>query len=267
MPNIEYMDLKQTAKQAALKAGEELYSRFNKFDRGTVELKSNHEILTQADLASEKKILAEIKDNFPDHRILSEEAGDTEKDSDYLWVVDPLDGTTNFSMHNPLWSVSIGVFYQEQVVLGVIYAPFLNELYIAETGQGAELYSPADSSEGKKLQVSSIDQGKVLNAFCHGTEEKDIKRAVEYHKEQKLNDLDCRQLGSAAIELAFVAAGRIESIVIPGAHPWDVAAGVLLVREAGGKVTDSDGRDWNLESEDMIASNGLVHEQILNTLK
>lgn len=261
------MKIKKVARQAALEAGKELSSRFNKFDRGTVEFKSGHEILTQADLASEKKILKEIKNNFPDHRILSEEAGDSHKNSDYLWVVDPLDGTTNFSMHNPLWSVSIGVFYKKQVVLGIIYAPFLNELYLAEAGKGAKLYSPADSSKGKKMEVSGIREGKVLNAFCHGTKEKDIKRAVEYHKRQKLNDLDCRQLGSAAIELAFVAAGRIESIVIPGAHPWDVAAGVLLVREAGGRVTDSDGKDWNLESRDMLASNGKVHKQILNTLK
>ncbi|HMB66243.1 MAG TPA: inositol monophosphatase family protein [Patescibacteria group bacterium] len=261
------MKIKKTAKQAALKAGKELSARFDKFDRGTAELKSNHEILTRADLAAEKKILSEIKNNFPEHRILSEEAGDTEKDSDYLWVVDPLDGTTNFSMHNPLWSVSIGVFYKEQVVLGIIYAPFLNELFLAEVDQGSKIYSPADSSKGRKMQVSNIDKGKVLNAFCHGSEPQDIKRAVEYHKKQKLNNFDCRQLGSAAIELAFVAAGRIESIVIPGAHPWDVAAGVLLVQEAGGKVTDADGKKWNLESRDMLASNGKVHKQILDSLK
>ncbi|HMB65985.1 MAG TPA: inositol monophosphatase family protein, partial [Patescibacteria group bacterium] len=126
--------------------------------------------------------------------------------------------------------------------------------------------SPGDSSRGRKMGVSEISEGKVLNTFCHGSKEKDIKRAVNYHKKQKLNDFDCRQLGSAAIELAFVAAGRTESIVIPGAHPWDVAAGVLLVREAGGKVTDSQGRDWNLKSRDMLASNGLIYKQLLRSL-
>lgn len=261
------MTIKQTAKEAALTAGEELFSRFKKFDRGTVELKSGHEILTQADLASEKKILSIIKENFPEHRILSEEAGENEKDSDYLWIVDPLDGTTNFSMHNPLFSVSIGVCYKNEIVLGLVYAPFLDELYLAEKNKGAKVFSPASSAKGKAIKVSNIKKGKIINAFCHGSTEKDISRAVDYHKRQKLNNFDCRQLGSAAIELAYVACGRVESIVIPGAHPWDVVAGVLMVREAGGKITDSDGKDWNLESRDMLASNGKVHSQILNNLK
>ena len=260
-------NLKQIAKEAALTAGAELYSRFQNFDRGTIELKSGHEILTQADLASEKKILSIIKKNFPEHKILSEEAGENKKESDYLWIVDPLDGTTNFSMHNPLFSVSIGVCYKNKVILGLVYAPFLNELYLAEKGKGAWVYSPAKTEKGKKIKVSSIKKGKVINAFCHGNTQKDIGRAVKYHQKQKLNNFDCRQLGSAAIELAYVACGRVESIVIPGAHPWDVAAGALLVREAGGKVTDAQGKQWNLESKDILASNGLVHSQILKALK
>lgn len=261
------LKIKKTAKQAALEAGQILRKRFQNFDRGTVELKSGHEILTQADLASEKKILSIIKKNFPEHKILSEEAGQNKKESDYLWIVDPLDGTTNFSMHNPLFSVSIGVCYKNKVILGLIYAPFLDELFLAEKGKGSRLHSPAGSEKGKKIRVSKVKKGKVINAFCHGNTEKDINRAVKYHQRQKLDNFDCRQLGSAAIELAYVACGRVESIVIPGAHSWDVAAGVLLVREAGGKVTDSRGKDWTLNSKDMLASNGLVHPQILNTLK
>jgi len=251
----------------SLKAGRELYSRFDKFDRGEIRFKSGHEILTQADLASEKIITQEIKKNFPDHRILSEESGDTRKKSDYLWVVDPLDGTTNFSMHNPLWSVSIGLAYKQDIVLGIIYAPFLGELFWAEKGKGAKLYSPAEKKTSKKIKVSPNkgEQG-ILNTFCHGSEEKEIRRALKYYKRQKLSHLDCRQLGSAAIELAFVASGRVESLVIPGAHPWDVAGGVLLVREAGGRVSDAKGEDWSLESRDMLASNSHVHDLILKAL-
>ena len=264
---MEYSKIKQVAKEAGFEAGKELYQRFLKFDRGTVKFKSGHEIVTQADLASEKIILKKIKSNFPDHRILSEESGDTKKNSDYLWVVDPLDGTTNFSMHNPLWSISIAVLYKRKVFLGLVYAPFLDELFLAEMGKGSKLYSPAKNTRGKKLKVSGVRENRVLNTFCHGTSEKDIQKTLDYYRKQKLNDLDCRQLGSAAIELAFVAAGRVESIVIPGAHAWDVAAGVLLVRESGGKVTDASGKPWSLNSQDMVATNGRVHKQVLEVLK
>jgi myo-inositol-1(or 4)-monophosphatase len=235
-----------------------LLQRYKNFNRGTVKLKAHHEILTKADLMSEKIIITEIRKNFPKHRILSEEKGKIDSRSDYLWVIDPLDGTTNFSMHNPLWSVSIGVAFRGRIVLGIIYAPFLDELYIAEKGNGA-------SRNGKKISVSKHTK-KSLHTFCHGRNEKDVKRALKYYRKQKLNELDCRQLGSAALELAYVASGRIESIMIPGASSWDVAAGVLLVREAGGKVTDFQGREWRLTSKDMLASNGRVHQSVLKVI-
>src|SRR6056297_2515756 len=240
--------IKKVAKQATLEAGEELLKRYKKFNRKETELKSTHEILTKADLAAEKIILKHLKQNFPDHKILSEEAGETKNKSDYLWVVDPLDGTTNFSMHNPIWGVSIGLFYKNEVQLGLIYAPFLNELYIAEKGKGAKL-------NNKKIKVSNTKEGKVIHAFCHSNKQKDIKKAISYYKKQKLSNLDCRQLGSASLELAYIACGRIESITIPGANSWDVAAGALLVKEAGGKVTNFNNKNWNLKSQDLIASN------------
>ncbi len=251
--------IEQTAVRAARHAGRELSARFKRFDRSTIKLKSHHEILTAADLASEKLIIAAVRKNFPQHKILSEEAGKIKGRDEYLWVIDPLDGTTNFSMHSPLWSVSIAVAFRGEIILGVVYAPELREFYLAKRGRGAK-------RNGRKIAVSGTTGGKELHTFCHGRRPKNVRTAIDYYASQKTKGLDCRQLGSAAIELAFVAGGRIESITIPGANPWDVAAGVLLVREAGGKVTDFSGRPWNLRSPDMLASNGRVHKKILRTI-
>ena len=252
--------IKKTIIQVVKKSGRMLLEEFKNFDRSKVELKSQHEVLTKADLKSEKIIISEIKNNFPDHQILSEEAGDNKKKSDYLWIIDPVDGSTNFSIHNPLWAVSVGVAFRKKIILGAVYIPVMDELFVAEKDKGAFL-------NGKKIQVSQIKSGKVINTYCHGNTKRDIKKAIQYFQKQKLNQLDCRQLGSASSELAYVASGRVESIVIPGANSWDVVAGILLVREAGGKVTDFSGKPWSLSSRDMVASNGRVHGDILKVLK
>jgi myo-inositol-1(or 4)-monophosphatase len=253
--------IKKVAILAAKKAGEFLAQEFKNFDRTKVKFKSRHEIVSLADIGAEKIILNLIKKNFPDHSILSEESGKNRQKSDYLWIVDPLDGSTNFSYHNPFFAVSIGLVYQSKIILGIIYAPTLKELYLAECNKPSLL-------NGKKIKVSSIFQiTKSLNAFCHSSKEKDIRRAVKYYQKQKIQGFDCRQVGSASLELAYVAAGRIESIAIPGAHPWDVAAGVLLVRNAGGKVTDFSGRQWLLPSYDLVASNARIHRELIRVLR
>lgn len=253
--------IKKTAILAAKKAGDFLAREFKNFDRTKVKFKSRHEIVSFADLKAEKIILRIIKSNFPDYAVLSEESGQSDKKSDYLWIVDPLDGSTNFSYHNPFFAVSIGLAYKNKIVLGVIFAPILKELYLGELGQSSLLNS-------KKIFVSKIvKNSKALNAFCHSSREKDIRRAVKYYQKQKIHGFDCRQIGSASLELAYVAAGRIESIAIPGAHPWDVAAGAILVSGAGGRVTDFASKPWSLKSYDMVASNGRVHKQLLKILK
>ena len=260
-------NIKAIATNAILKSGGILIKKYEKFKRSSVKLKSQREIVTQADLLSEKIIINQIKKNFPEHQILSEESGRTNKKSDYLWILDPIDGTTNFSMHNPLWSISLSLAYRGKIILGLVYAPILNELYLAEKNKDTKLFNPAKNKLGKKLKVSNTNQGKILNTFCHGSSTKDTKRAIKYYTKQKTTGFDCRQLGSAAIELAYVASGRIESIVIPGANSWDVSAGVLLVRGAGGQVTDFKGKPWTLDSKDIIASNKKIHSNLLKILK
>jgi len=256
---MENNKLRTIAVRAAYSAGAELLKRYYRYIRSDAKFKSRHEIITKSDLISEKIIISEIKKYFPKHRILSEEAGKISGQSGYLWVVDPLDGTHNFSMHNPLWAISIALFNENNLILGIIFAPALNELFLAEADNGAWL-------NGQRIKVSDYEGEKVINTFCHGSKVGDIKKALKYYRYHKLHDLDCRQLGSASLELAYTACGRIESIVIPGANSWDVAAGALLVKESGGRVTDFKNKTWNLKSSDIAASNGLVHKEILATI-
>lgn len=252
--------IKMVAREAILSAGQMALREYNKFNRAGVEFKSHHETLTKVDLASEKMIIKHITKNFPDHCILSEESGRNKKESPYLWIIDPIDGTTNFSIHNPLWSISIGVVYAGKIVIGLVYVPVLGELYEAELDKGAKF-------NGKKMKVSSIGDKRAVHTFCHSVCPEDRKRSIEYYQKQALAGQECRRMGSAAIELAYVSRGLVESITIHGARSWDVAAGVLLVRESGGRVSDFTGQEWTLESHDMLATNGLVHKETLKNLK
>lgn len=256
----ELKKIEQVAITAIKKSAKKLTTIYYNFKKSNIKLKSKHEIVSYADLLSEKIIIKEIKNNLPDHHILSEEKGDNFKKSDYLWIIDPIDGTTNFTIKNPLWAISIGIAYKNEVVLGFIYAPVLDELYIAKKDKGAYL-------NNKRIKISKTENKKIIHTFCHGSDLNSIKRAINYYKYQKLNSLDCRQLGSASIELAYVAAGRIESIAIPGAHSWDVSAGTLLVKEAGGRVSDFNNKNWTLDSKDMLASNKFIHTKLVKILK
>jgi len=244
------------------KAGTMLMQKFSTLNRATVREKSRHEVVTPADLASEKIILAALKKHFPRHHILSEEAGLIGNEpSDYLWVIDPLDGTTNFSMGNPLFSISVALVKNNQIILGVIYVPFLNELYLAEKGKPATL-------NNKKIRVSSVNKiSQALLTFCHGNNLPSIKQATHIHYYFKTAAKDIRQIGSAAIELCWVARGKTEAIIIPGAYPWDVAAGTLIVRQAGGLVTDLSGRPWTLKSKGIIANNKKINNVLIRRIK
>jgi myo-inositol-1(or 4)-monophosphatase len=252
--------MKKLAIFAAKKAGQRLLKEFKKLSLAKIKAKDKHDILTPADLESEKIILDLIQKKFPGHSILTEESSPKIKKSPFIWVIDPLDGTTNFAMKNPIWSIAISLWKNNKPLFGVVFAPAMNEFFVAETGKGACL-------NGQKIKVSKITKlQESLLTFCHGHCEQDIKRAIKLYQKFKLGGRDLRQLGSAAIEMGFVAAGRTESIMIPGANPWDVAAGTVLVREAGGRVTDFEGKDWNLKSKDMLASNGLIHNLLLKEI-
>ena len=250
------MKEKQLAIKVAKAAGEELKKLFYSRRVKTV-AKSKHEIVTTADLLAEKIIIKEIKKTFPNHKILSEESGLTENTSDYLWIIDPLDGTTNFFMHNPIFSVAIALLYKKETILAVTYAPIIDELYVAEKGNGVTV-------NNKKIKAATRNKlSESYLTFCHGNKDENINKAISIYKTLKKEGRDFRQLGSAAIELAYVARGITDCILIPGALSWDVAGGILMVREAGGKVTDFKNKKWTLDSKDMLASNGKIHNQLL----
>lgn len=250
---------RELAMRAAEEAGKLLKDRFNKHH--DVHLKAHREIVTEADLASEKLILGMIREKFPEHSILSEEAGRSGKDSEYMWVVDPLDGTTNYSIRNPFFNVSIGLVKSNEVVLAVTYAPMTKEMYVAEKGKGATL-------NGKPIRVSEeASVSNAMMAYCQGNRPEDVKRVVGIFSKIRPAVKDLNRMRSGALELAFVAAGRLAAYIANDTTPWDAAAGCLLIREAGGKVTDFKGSEWDVNTRDILASNGKIHDEILQLIK
>lgn len=245
----------------AKKAGKELLKLYADFDRSRISFKGTHEIVTRADQISENMILSAIRKKFPTHHILSEESGmDAREKSEYLWIVDPLDGTTNFSFHNPFFAVSIALVYKSRIILGAVYAPFMDELYVASGKNPSTL-------NGKKIHVSSQNKlNTSILTYCHGSDRKSIGHAISIYKKVKTDHFDIRQLGAASLECAYVACGRTEAIVIPGARAWDVAAGTLIVRNSGGRVTDFANHAWNIRSKDFLASNKKTHSKILKII-
>lgn len=243
------------AKQSALAGGEILMREFKKENLRT-KSKGAHDLVNQADFMSEKKILSVIKAHFPQHAFLAEESGQGKKQSDYLWLVDPLDGSVNFAMHSPIFSISIALAFKDEVIMGLVYYPIVNKMFTAEKGRGAYL-------NGRKIKVSAKKKvNQSLVNFCGRAP----KTAIEVYGKFKGKALDTRQLGSGAIELAYVAVGYTEAVILPDTEPWDIAAGILLVREAGGKVTNFKGQKWTLKDKPVIATNGLIHQEVLRLL-
>jgi myo-inositol-1(or 4)-monophosphatase len=252
------MEPLQLAVEAAKEAGQLLNENFR--HQHTVKAKSRHEVVSEQDVLSEKLILSKIREVFPNHSILSEEKGSENRESEYLWLVDPLDGTSNYLMGNPLFAVSIALLHHGKPIVGVVYAPFTDELFTAEIGKGAFL----NGKSVKPSEVAKLDESMVT--YCHGHSADAMNRAIDIYVKLKSKCRDVRQLGAAALELAFVAMGRTECILIPGVHPWDVAAASLLVTEAGGKLSDFDGKPWTIDSEDILGSNSKIHNEILELL-
>ncbi len=246
------------AKKAALAAGKIMMKHYGNVRK--LQFKHDKSRLTEIDLMCEKKILALIKTAFPNHSIHSEEKGDMIKDSDFLWAVDPLDGTTNYSVMMPYFNASIGLFYKGRPVLGVVYYPVQKELFYAVEGKGAYM-------NGKKIHVSkNVDFDKSVIAFCYGYDnKKQMERGMTIFKRLRAKLLT-RQMGSAALELAYVACGRLEAFEMSHMNPHDVGAGSIIVKEAGGKVTDFKNKPFTAKSIDILASNSKLHSKILKIL-
>jgi myo-inositol-1(or 4)-monophosphatase len=241
--------------KAAFEAGKLLMDKFESGLR--VEFKGKYDLVTEADRQAEALIIKLIRERYPDHDFLAEEGDYTETGSDYRWIIDPLDGTTNYAHGFPWFAVSIALEVKGRLELGVVYNPYVGDFYVAERGSGAFLNE-------RRLKVSTIDtleRSLLATGFAYD------------HKKCKANNYDyftrfqkeaqaCRRPGAASLDLASVAAGRFDGFWELKLKPWDLAAGILLIEEAGGLVSNFDGLPMTLESQECMASNRLIHEEM-----
>lgn len=247
-------------KSLAKQAGDVLLSHFQE-DQQLLKLRSSvKEAVTRYDKMVDELIIQEIRRQYPDHSLLTEESGLLEGDPDWLWIVDSLDGTANFADSNHLFSVCLAVMHKGELALGAIYAPAINELYLAEKRNGAYLNQ-------RRIHVSETSHlGQSYLFYCEGGE-RDRERTGALFSRVYPKVTDLRKLGSAGLETAWVAAAKGEAYFTTKIEPWDVAPGVLLVQEAGGKVTDFNGKPWQPETSDLVFSNGRVHTAIISLLQ
>jgi myo-inositol-1(or 4)-monophosphatase len=250
------------ATQAALQAGDLLRKGFSTACRvASKEGKQN--LVTEFDTASEACILRLIQQHFPTHAFLAEESGaSAHTDAPVLWIIDPLDGTVNFAHHVPLFSVSIAACVDGAPVCGVVYQPLLGELFVAVRKEGAYL-------NGSPLRVSqraSLDDALLVTGFPYNVHENPLHCIDRLSQIIRLG-VPVRRLGSAALDLCYVAAGRFDAYWEVSLHPWDLAAGTLIVEEAGGRVTHYDGSPYQLFSHShILASNSHLHDAMLHHL-
>jgi myo-inositol-1(or 4)-monophosphatase len=250
----------ETAKYAAKQGGEILNNYFSTDPEITK--KGPVDIVTKADKESEKKIIEILTKKFPDHSILSEEYGEIKKNSDFKWIIDPLDGTTNFANKLPIFSVSIALYRQKKPVAGVVFNPRTNELYSAESGLGAFL-------NDKKLKVSNtpqINDSLIVTGFPYNFKEITDELSQRFFNILKVSR-GIRRLGSASLDLCYVASGIFEGFFEQNLKPWDTAAGIIIAKEAGAKITDFKNKEFNPFMNEIAASNGLIHQSILNSLE
>ncbi|MCA1648320.1 MAG: inositol monophosphatase [Chloroflexi bacterium] len=261
MPAVE-LDLKRAREvgiEAARSAGGLLRRRVNSIRE--VHHKSAVDIVTDVDFESEQEVCATLQAAFPTHSILGEEGGiRVGSDARFRWIVDPLDGTTNYAHGFPFFCVSIGLEVEGKLTLGVAYAPSLDELYVAEAGRGAMV-------NDRPIQVSATrDLPQALLATGFPYDRAEFPRALKSFEVMSLHSQAVRRAGSAVLDLCYVACGRLDGYWEHLVQPWDIAAGALIVVEAGGSVTATDGSAFRLEDGQVLASNGLLHASLANTL-
>lgn len=220
-----------------------------------------HNIVTEYDVASEKAIIAHISALYPQHSFLAEESGASHPSDSIRWIIDPLDGTVNYAHGIPIFSVSVAAEYQGTILAGAIFQPITNEMFSAAKGEGATL-------NGTALQVSHC--GELKSCFAVTGFPYNVSSHAEHnlgHVYELINmGVPVRRLGSAAVDMAYVAAGRFDVFWEVGLSPWDVAAGIVLVQEAGGIVSNYAGEEYGLESNTIVAANPSIHGNFINFL-
>ncbi len=253
--------LKTTLLKATQAGAKVLQEYFN--GTFTVSHKSTvNDLVTEADKAAETAIINVIREDYPDHQILSEEAGEIKMDSAIKWIIDPIDGTVNFAHGIPLCCVSIGVEQDGEMILGAVYNPLMNELFFAQKGFGATL-------NDRRISVSSktnFSNAFMVTGFPYLWEEEQPNHALVTLERFLKQGLPVRRLGSAAIDLCWVACGRFDAFWEHHLNAWDSAAGYLIVQEAGGKVTDFKGNTYSPYQKQILATNGHLHNDLLKEI-
>jgi len=249
------------AVRAARQAGSLLLRYHNRLDQLAVSKKSDHDYVTEADRAAEDAIIATIRKAYPDHGFLAEESGAHGK-GDYLWIIDPLDGTTNFLHGLPQFAISIALRHRGQLVSGVVYDPLREELFTAEKGGGAFL-------NDRRMRVSSRRnlEGALIGTGIPFRDQRFVDQYLGMLKALLRDTSGIRRPGSAALDFAYVAAGRLDGFWELGLSTWDFAAGALLVREAGGVVSDLSGGERYLDTGNVVAGGIKVHAEILKRIR
>ncbi|HIE65733.1 MAG: inositol monophosphatase family protein [Nitrospira sp.] len=257
---VDLEAFKKIAVQAAKRGGKILKAGLQQ--EITVSYKEALEIVTNIDTRSEKAIVTLISRYFPDHQIMAEEGSGRESRSPYKWIIDPLDGTTNFSHRFPFFCVSIALEVKGRVCLGVIYDPVRRELFSAEKGKGAFL-------NGLPIQISSVKglkQSLLVTGFSYDIQT-DPENTFNHFINFTLNAQAVRRTGSAALDLCYVAAGRFDGFWETKLRPWDIAAGSLILREAGGRITDFTGGAYSIYEDEILATNRKIHKEMIEILK
>jgi myo-inositol-1(or 4)-monophosphatase len=243
----------------AREAGALLHEKFKQ--RIGFTYKGDVDLVTEADKQAEKLITDRIRQQFPGHDLFGEEGTRTNNGSDYRWFIDPLDGTTNFAHGFPVFCVSLGLTYKDERIAGVLYDPTREEVFAAEKGSGTYL-------NGERVQVSTVDNlAECLTATGFPSHKRHKNPNIYFYHVITLRTHGVRRAGSAALDLANVACGRLDVFWEFNLNPWDTAAGSLLVEEAGGKITRFDGSSWLLDSHETLATNGLVHHEFQSLIQ
>lgn len=242
---------------AAAEAGAAELQRFFNGEFAISSKDGRNDLVTEADHAAERAIFGVIQQTYPDHFILSEETGEVKTTSEFKWIIDPIDGTINFAHGIPICCVSIGLEKKGEMIMGAVLAPLLNEVYVAEKGQGATL-------NGKKISVSSKDdllRSCLVTGFPY-TYLDSPNGPLQVFEKLIRQGVPVRRLGSAAIDLCWVAAGRFDGFYEHKLQAWDSAAGYLMVQEAGGRVTDFNGDPYSPYQPRILATNGHIHDAL-----
>jgi myo-inositol-1(or 4)-monophosphatase len=227
-----------------------------------VDYKGAVNLVTEMDIISERVIVSEIRKRYPNHSLLAEEKTRVQENSAYRWIIDPLDGTTNYAHGFPIFSVSIALEKQGEVILGVVYDPTREELFVAKKEKGARL-------NGRSIHVTStpaLSKSLLATGFPYDLRESPVDN-FDHFRNFALRVHAVRRPGSAALDLCYVAAGRFDGFWEMKLGPWDFAAGSLMVREAGGEITDFLGKRLDLDGQHVLASNGKIHREMIKVLK